>query len=190
MYRAVTQAALKAGINVNDAQGLTLLGTTITISPEVDGRLIVDGHDTTYLLRTPQVEQAVSLVSRVPGVRSALVAQQREIARDGNIVMVGRDIGTVVLPEAPLKVFLTASIVIRAQRRYKEAQSLGVDLLYAGVEAKLRSRDRIDSRRSESPLRAAEDAIVIETDEMEIGEVVDKIASYACRLASQGPSSA
>ncbi len=190
MYRAVTHAALEAGVRPDDEKGLVLLATTMTMRPEAGERLVANGRDVTDMLRTPRVEQAVSLVSSVPGVRSALVAQQREIAREGGIVMVGRDIGTVVLPEAPLKVFLTASVAVRAHRRYTEAETRGVDRKYIEIEAELRRRDSIDSHRSESPLRAAEDAIIIETDEMDVGDVVDKIASYVGSSASEGPASA
>ena len=135
---------------------------------------MLDGDDITDHLRLSEVDAGVSAVSAVSGVRRALVAQQRAIAADGPIVMCGRDIGTVVLPDAGVKVFLTATVEVRAQRRAAEkAGSAG----YEKIMDELVRRDGIDSERDDSPLRPAEDAITIATDNMTIEEVVNEILS-------------
>ena len=127
------------------------------------------------------MEHGVSLVAKVPEVRRALVRQQHAIASEGPIVMVGRDIGTVVLPEASLKVFLTASIEVRARRRHNELRSQGVCAEQQQVVKELRRRDKIDSGRADSPLRPAEDAILIDTDSLGIEELADKIVGLVQR---------
>ncbi|MCS7207697.1 MAG: (d)CMP kinase, partial [Dehalococcoidia bacterium] len=125
MYRAVAWAAWQRGISPSDGDALTALANTLTIElvNGPDPRWLVDGQDVTPFLRLPQVEAIVSQVSAVPGVRRALVARQRALAQEGNIIVAGRDIGTVVLPDAPLKVFLLASVETRAMRRWRELQA-------------------------------------------------------------------
>jgi cytidylate kinase len=135
----------------------------------------IDGKDVTAQLRRPDVEDAVSLVSRVPGVREALVRQQREIAGRQPMVMAGRDIGTVVLPDADLKVYLDASISERARRRHAEFSNQGRAVTEKIVLEDLRRRDQIDSEREVSPLRPAADAIVIETDGLSQEEVLRRV---------------
>ena len=141
-------------------------------------RLLADGEDVTEHLRDPKVDAGVSYVSRVSGVRTVLVKVQREMAERDAFVMVGRDIGTVVLPNAGLKVYLGASVELRARRRHheiaKEAKQ-GEALPYEQVLADLTRRDRIDSERADSPLRAAPDAIRVETDDLDIEGVVERI---------------
>ena len=141
-------------------------------------RLTVDGEDMTDHLRRPEVERGVSLVSRVPGVRRALVGQQRTIAKAGPVVMAGRDIGTVVLPEAGVKVYLTASVEERARRRFLELKQDGETAEYGRVLSELRRRDKIDSERDDSPLRPAEDAVMLDTDGIEIEDLARQIVSY------------
>jgi cytidylate kinase len=182
MYRAITYAALRAGIRPEDSEALARLAprTRLDVTPATPGsggasRISIDGEDVTDRLRTPEVEDAVSLVSRVSGVREALVRKQRQIAGRQPIVMAGRDIGTVVLPDADLKIYLDASLEERARRRHEEFAGLGRDVSAEGVLADLRRRDQIDSERAVSPLRPADDAQIIETDGLTQDEVLERV---------------
>jgi CMP/dCMP kinase len=182
MYRAVTLAARERGVDTNDLGGLSRLADSIQMeigrwapdSAETCS-ISIDGKDVTAQLRRPDVEDAVSLVSRVPGVREGLVRQQREIAGRQPMVMAGRDIGTVVLPDADLKVYLDASISERARRRHAEFSNQGRAVTEKIVLEDLRRRDQIDSEREVSPLRPAADAIVIETDGLSQEEVLRRV---------------
>src|SRR3990172_6010875 len=152
MYRAVTWAALQHGVDLGDDDALGDLASSLRIDVqrargEDSARILVDGGDVTDHLRSPEVEAAVSLVSRVAGVREALVRAQRELAGRRPVVMAGRDIGTVVLPDADLKVYLDASVEERARRRYEELSALRQEVTPESVLDDLRRRDRIDSRR-------------------------------------------
>ena len=175
MYRAVTRSAIRLGVDIGDEQALGGLAAGISLRLEAgpDGayRLWVDGEDVTGELRTPEIERSVSAVARVPGVRRVLVAQQRAVAEEAPVVMAGRDIGTVVLGDAPVKVFLTASIEERARRRNLQAQAGSLDR----IRQDLSRRDAIDSGREDSPLRPAEDAAIMVTDGMEVEEVARRI---------------
>ena len=180
MYRAVTWVAIRRGVGLENEEALTILAASLDIqliAGEAGDRLVVDGQDITAFMRHPEVEAGLSLVSKVSGVRSALVKQQRAIAEQGPIVMVGRDIGTVVLPDARLKVFLNASVEVRARRRHLEAHSSGRSPGYQQVVDDLMRRDKMDSERADSPLRPAEEACQIETDNLEVEEVAHKILS-------------
>lgn len=181
MYRAVTLAALERGTPLTEKDGLAELAElaeTITIGLTADG-VSLDGRDVTAHLRDTAVDRAVSAVSRVSGVRTALVRQQRAIAADGSIVVVGRDIGTVVLPGAALKVYLTADVQVRARRRHLEMEAHGEAADYSQVDGDLARRDRIDTERSDSPLRPADDAVIIDTDELEVEEVAREVLGLA-----------
>ena len=178
MYRAVTLVALNRGVELGDDEALAWLATSLEmrlVPGEAGDRLLVDGEDVTDFLREPDVDRGVSQVSAVSGVRSALVEQQRAIAKEGSIVMLGRDIGTVVLPKADVKVFLTASVEVRARRRYRELQEDGSDISYDQVASDLERRDRIDSERAASPLRPADDATQIDTDNLSVEEIARRI---------------
>ncbi len=182
MYRAVTWAALKEFGDVCDEEKVTDLACRVVIDlqpPSVDdGRqadVLLDGKDITWEIRSPEVDAAVSPVSAYRGVRQAMTAQQRRIGLRGKVVMVGRDIGTVVLPEAELKLYLDASAEVRARRRYLEILNRGGQADYGEILAGLQRRDQIDSSREVAPLKAASDAVVIDTDQLSIDEVVDKI---------------
>jgi len=185
MYRAVTYAALERLGAVDDEEAVTRLAGQVMIdvnAPSVqDGRncdVLVDGVDITWEIRTARVEAHVSQVSAYAGVRRELSMQQRRIGLRGSVVMVGRDIGTVVLPEADLKIYLEASAEVRAKRRYDELVKRGVSANYDDILAAMRKRDHIDSNRAVAPLRAADDAVVIHTDGLSVHEVVEKIKSY------------
>ena len=183
MYRAVTWLALEEAVPL-EAPALAALAQRVRIrvveSPG-GARILVGERDVTDLLRSPRVEGAVSIVSQVLEVRQAMVCQQQEIAREGRIVMAGRDIGTVVLPDAELKVFLTASVQERARRRYDELCALGQQVSYEEVLAGLRERDRLDSQRAHSPLRPAGDARIVDTDGKGLEQVVAEILALAER---------
>ncbi len=186
MYRAVTWAALERGISIEDEAAVTALAETLciqVIQPTADdGRqytVLADGQDVTWAIRTPEVNKGVSPVSAYPGVREALSAQQRRIGCKGKIVMVGRDIGTVVLPDADLKVYLDASVEARAVRRCQETESWGEQADYEKVLASLRWRDEIDSGRAIAPLRPATDAVVIDTTALGIDQVLEQVFALA-----------
>jgi cytidylate kinase len=180
MYRALTWFVLECGIDPTDEDAVSALAmrarVTVEGSPDGDGAVIrVGGRDATPFLTSPAVERAVSQVSKVPAVRSAMVLSQRQAADDGRIVMAGRDIGTVVLPAAELKVYLDASPGERAKRRHQQAAEAGVPLALDEVLADLKRRDELDSGRALSPLRPAADAAIINTDGLSLEQVVDRI---------------
>lgn len=187
MYRAVTLAALRASLAVDDQASVEALARAVSIdvrpASRDDGRqydVLLDDADVTWDLRSPPVEAEVSRVSSYAGVREAMSARQRQIGLRGRVVMVGRDIGTVVLPEADLKVYLDASVEERARRRWHEAQARGEALLsYDDVLAAMRERDRIDSTRLVAPLRAATDAVVVDSTQLEIDQVVERVWELA-----------
>jgi cytidylate kinase len=190
MYRAVTWLALERGIDVEDEEALARLAREAVIEVSQEGQrdtVQVNGRDITQVIRRPEVEQNVSLVARLPRVRRALVEKQRAIADGGSIVMAGRDIGTVVLPDAGLKVFLLASVEERARRRYLELRGMGQDVAYEEVLRELKMRDKLDSERSHSPLRPAPDAHLIDTDGVDVEQVVERI--LALMGEAQCPSS-
>ena len=181
MYRAITIAALRRGVSAHDADALTALADAAEIRLERndDGdRLLLDGEDITDTLRCEAVDASVAAVAAVSGVRRALVAPQRAIAAQGSVVMAGRDIGSVVLPDADLKIYLTASAETRARRRVEQggaSDAAGYQEEYQKVLCALRRRDKIDEEREDSPMRRAADAIEIRSDDMTLDEVVAKI---------------
>ncbi len=185
MYRAITLAAIEAGISVVDEQACTHLAerTKIDVRPPSveDGRpndILIDGADKTWEIRTPKVDEHVSIVSAYPGVRHALTEKQRQIGKRGDVVMVGRDIGTVVMPDARLKIFLDASLEERARRRHQERIDRGEAANFRHVLEVLQQRDQIDSNRDVAPLRPASDAVVIDSDTMTVEQVFKKILQY------------
>lgn len=182
MYRAVTWAALERGIPIEDEAAIGQLAQEARIDvlqPTVlDGRqytVRVDDQDVTWDLRRPEVEYGVSPVSAYPAVRAALTAQQRRIGLRGKVVMVGRDIGTVVLPEAQLKIYLDATVEARARRRYLENRQRGQKVRYADILRAMRRRDQIDSQRDAAPLRPAADAVILDTTELPIEQVMVQV---------------
>ena len=187
---------MERGIPIEDEKAIVSLSGDLEIDiihPEVDdGRqytVLADGEDVTWQIRRPEVDAAVSPVSAYPGVRKALLEKQRRVARKGQVVAVGRDIGTVVLPDAELKIYLDASPEERARRRYKQLAQQGRPQDYEELLEAMRRRDDFDSRRSVAPLRPASDAIVIDTDNMGIEQVVDQVLCLVdSALASEGES--
>lgn len=182
MYRAVAFQALKEGVDVFDEEAVSELSERIKIdilpSQDADNRqftVLIEGEDHTWDIRTPEVNGVVSEVSVYPRVRTAMTDLQRKIGEKGNIVMIGRDIGTVVLPNADLKIYLDASVEVRAQRRYIEDLSRGKKVSFEAVLDSLRHRDQIDSGRAVAPLKPADDAIIVDSDKMTVYEVVEHV---------------
>ena len=177
MYRAITWLALDRELDLDDQDVLGRLATECIMEPKgEDGSgVVVDGRELSQELRQPEVDRTVSLVSQVPAVRDALVEQQRRIAGEGRIVMVGRDIGTVVLPDADLKLYMTASVRERARRRHMELRQKRERVPYQQVLEDLEARDELDTHRSHSPLRQADDAVRLITDGMGPGEVMERV---------------
>ncbi|QUR67474.1 (d)CMP kinase [Mycobacterium spongiae] len=177
MYRMVTLAVLRAGIDPADAEAVESVASTAQLSMGYDpeeSSCHLGGEDVSFEIRGDQVTRAVSAVSSIPAVRERLVALQRSMsAGPGSIVVEGRDIGTVVLPDAPVKIFLTASAETRARRRNDQNVASGLADDYDAVLAEVRRRDDLDSTRAVSPLSAASDAIVVDTSDMTEAEVVD-----------------
>ena len=185
MYRALTWLALRRGIPPTDPAALGALAEAARVdvtageAEDEPTRVWLDGEDATPHLREPEVEQTVSLVSQAPRVRAALVQIQRRIAGEGRIVMAGRDIGSVVLPDADLKVYLVASPEVRARRREAQLRAAGADAEYAAIVAEIARRDGIDSTRALSPLTPAAGAVIINTDGLTLEEVVRRIVALA-----------
>lgn len=174
MYRALTLLALERGVDLGDEKALEELAVVSDI--ELDSlTVLVAGRDVTLDIRREEVERGVSLVAKVGGVRRALVAKQRQMAQGDRVVMAGRDIGTVVLPQAELKLYLAASPEERARRRYLELVQRGEEANYDQVLAELERRDRIDSERELAPLQPAPDARIIDTDSLDIERVLAEI---------------
>ena len=179
MYRAVTWVALSRGVPVEGEAAITALAEElhidITLPTVDDGRqytVLTDGEDVTWDIRRPEVDANVSVISAYPGVRRAMVAHQRRIAAAGRVIMVGRDIGSVVLPDADLKLYLDATPQERARRRWLERQARGESVTYEEVLAMMLRRDEIDSHRAVSPLRVPDGAVVIDTTGLTIDEVL------------------
>jgi CMP/dCMP kinase len=181
MYRALTLEALDAEVSLDDEAGLVKLAAATLIELRGD-RVFMDGLDVTEAIRSERVTASVSELSAHPKVREWMVKQQRALAAGGGVVMEGRDIGTVVLPSAHLKVFLTASARERARRRSKELAESGVDAKESSTLQELAERDRIDSKREASPLAVAQDAMVLDTTKMTLDEVVEAIVRRAREL--------
>ncbi|MGC8668659.1 MAG: (d)CMP kinase [Chthonomonadales bacterium] len=183
MYRAIAWKGLKAGIPLSDADGFARLAevTDISFEPKPDGTqaVLVDGADVTEAIRSVEVTQLSSPVSAIPGVRRALVRRQQQMGSQTSVVMEGRDIGTVVLPDAEVKVFLTASPAERARRRWAELRAKGVDASLDEVLAQQQERDERDSNRSHSPLTPADDAVLLDTDGLSVDEVAARIVTLA-----------
>ena len=178
MYHSVTFAALKNHVKLDDDQALKELLKTIEIRfvpAEPEQRVFVNDEEVTQAIRTPEITNNVSLVSAQPSVRAELTKRQQEIAEAGGIVMDGRDIGTTVLPNAEVKIFLVASVHERAVRRFKENQTKGIDTPLDVLEKEIEERDYKDSHREISPLIQAKDAVLVDTTSLTIDQVVDQI---------------
>ena len=181
MYRAAAYLALHNGVDLDNERAILALleHHRIRLVPDESAnagyRVEIDGTDTGTRLFDPEVSSAVSTVAALPGVRAAMVAEQRAIAGEGPVVMAGRDIGTVVLPDARFKFFLTASVDERAERRAKEFAERGLDIGLAEVREQIEERDRLDENRAVAPLRPAADAVLIDSTALAAGDVVARM---------------
>jgi cytidylate kinase len=187
MYRAVALKALRLGMDINDPIVMAMLAeaTDIQLQQQVDGsvRVFLDGEDVTEAIRTPEVSEASSIVSAHEGVRKVLAERQKVMAELGGVVMEGRDIQTVIAPDAEVKIFLTASLEERAKRRWLELQQKGISVSYEEVLQEVKERDERDKTRAIAPLRKAPDAVEIDTTGMTPEEVTEKIVKLACKRA-------
>ena len=179
IYRTVAYFLDLLGISPKDTDGVQRYIDELTVDIYYDEtglqHMLMNGIDVTGDIRTPDISQKASLVSAQPVVREVLLDMQRDVAKENNVIMDGRDIGTVVLPHADVKIFLTASAEVRAQRRYAELQAKGSKDSYEQVLSDIQRRDHQDSTRAIAPLKAAKDAVTVDTSGMDIDEVVDTI---------------
>jgi cytidylate kinase len=186
IYRAFTWKVLKSGISPEYKEQLCQLATATEFDfvPSKEGVLsvVIDGEDVSSKLLCAEIEGLVALIAKVAEVRQAMVSEQRKLAERGKVVMAGRDIGTVVLPRAELKIFLTASTEERARRRHRELLRRGENSSLETVLADLKKRDEMDINRTISPLKPAEDAVIINTEDLSLEQVVDKILTLAVNL--------
>jgi cytidylate kinase len=185
MYRTVTLKALREGADLDDAKALAGLAerTDIRLVPEPGGqKVIMDGEDVTEPIRTQEVTSFVSKVAAVPEIRNVLVRLQRDIADRRGVVMDGRDIGTNVLPDAEVKVFMTASVRIRAERRWLELKEKDPEATVEGLMEAIAARDKSDSERATSPLKQADDAVLLDTSQLTADEAAERIVRL-CRQA-------
>lgn len=174
MYRCVGWKALHDGIPFDDEAAVAALAQASAIAVE-GGVVVIDGHDVTRAIRTPEIDKAATAVARLPRVRDVLVARQRQLGSGGGVVMEGRDIGTVVFPDADVKIFLDASAEERARRRVNDAAHTGGESGQSAVAAAIAARDRSDTTRAVSPLAAAPGAVQIDTTDMTIEDVVARV---------------
>ena len=174
MYRAVAYVANKKGIAYDDEKALVNLISTMNLKMPADGSVILDDEDISEAIRTNEMSLGASDVSKLLGVREALVKMQQNISKDGGYILDGRDIGTVVLKDAPVKIYLTASAEARAQRRLLQNKEKGIEGDYETILEEINKRDYQDTHREHSPLTQAEDAVVIDSSNLTIQEVVDE----------------
>jgi cytidylate kinase len=181
MYRAVALAATRQGLPLDDSEALTRVAESVKIELTGLGRgpVLLDGEDVSDAIRAPEVTRAASVMSTVPGVRRAMVREQRRIGHSASCVMEGRDIGTVVFPDADLKLFLIATLEERARRRLADLEALGRPAAADAVRAEIAERDRRDSTREDSPLRRADDAVELDTTGLSIEEQVAAVIRLA-----------
>ncbi|MFA4989210.1 MAG: (d)CMP kinase [Candidatus Omnitrophota bacterium] len=182
MYRALTLKALEERVDIKDSQKVTELASHTEISlfndPQAPLKVLLDGRDVTNAIRQPRITSFVSEIAKIKEVRKIMVELQRKLGNEGNAVLDGRDIGTVVFPEAEKKFYIDADFKERVNRRHKEAQGLGQELTLEDVAADLANRDRIDSGRVVAPLKQAEDAVYVDTTKLSIEEVVNKVLGF------------
>lgn len=182
MYRAMALYFLRRGANLADEEAVGAACRDIHVEIRYEAgeqQVLLNGENVTGQIRTDQVGNAASAISKYPAVRAALLELQRSLARTNSVIMDGRDIGTLVLPDADLKIYLTASTAVRAMRRYKEFLEKGVDCTLESVEQDVIRRDEQDMNRTTAPLKQAEDAVYLDASDMNISQVVEKILSLA-----------
>ncbi|PJX15608.1 cytidylate kinase [Halomonas sp. 141] len=186
LYRLTAQAAVKHHVALDDEAALADIAATLDVAfPVEEGRprTLLEGEDVSRLIRTEQAGERASQVAALPQVRASLLQRQRDFCRSPGLVADGRDMGTVVFPEAPLKIFLTASAEERAHRRHLQLQEAGVDASLSSLLKEIQARDARDTQRSVAPLKPADDAITLDTTRLSIPEVVDRLTEL---LAQRG----
>ena len=176
MYRAIAWLAGHDAVPLDEDAAVAALAARATLDVE-EGRVAIDGHDVTQAIRTPEMDGAAARVAKLPAVRRVLVARQRLLGEQGSIVMEGRDIGTVVFPDADVKVYLDADPAERARRRANDPAHAGSQAPIADVASQMAARDRSDTTRTTSPLQIAKDAVLIDTTHLDVDEVVGKVLS-------------
>jgi len=184
LYRAIGLYTLRKGVDIHDTEGVIGLLPEITVDIQYVGaeqHVFLNGEDVNGLIRTEPVSMAASAVSAIPEVRTFLLETQRRLAREYSVVMDGRDIGTVILPDAECKIFLTASPEVRARRRYDELVAKGVKAVYEDVLADLKRRDWDDSHRETAPLKLAEDGIEVDTSGLELEQAIAMVKEVVMR---------
>lgn len=181
LYRAVALCAIQKNIEPDDSQRVSEMLSEIKVQLAFNYRfekvVLLDGRDVSSRIRTPEVSMAASKISALPQVRAYLLDLQRDIAKENNVIMDGRDIGTVVLPDAKVKIFLTASPQVRAERRYKELSEKGANVSFDEVLRDVNERDYNDSHRKTAPLKPAEDSVFVDTTDLDFEQSVEKIIS-------------
>lgn len=181
LYRAVALCAIQKNIEPDDSQRVSEMLSEIKVQLAFNYRfekvVLLDGRDVSSQIRTPEVSMAASKISALPQVRAYLLDLQRDIAKENNVIMDGRDIGTVVLPDAKVKIFLTASPQVRAERRYKELSEKGANVSFDEVLKDVNERDYNDSHRKTAPLKPAEDSVFVDTTDLDFEQSVEKIIS-------------
>ncbi len=190
MYRAATLAALRAGVDMSDEKlvEICVKENRIRLRLEMGEQItLLNDENVNSQIRTPEINSVISVLSSYAGVRREMVAQQRELAKAGGVVMDGRDIGTVVLPDAELKVFMIATLQARAQRRLLELQKNGESVTYEEVEREIANRDKLDTSRSHSPLKKAEGARELDTSNLSIEQQVKIIYNWAREITMTPP---
>lgn len=186
LYRLTAQAAVKHSVAVDDEAGLARLAEQLDVAFPVEGgqpRTLLEGEDVGQVIRTEQAGERASQVAALPAVRKALLQRQRDFCQSPGLVADGRDMGTVVFPDAPLKIFLTASADERARRRHLQLQEAGVNASLSSLLKEIQARDARDTQRSVAPLKPADDAITLDTTRLSIPEVVDRLTEL---LAQRG----
>ena len=190
IYRTVAYGVLRAGLDPSDADAVARYLTTVRVLPTWDGQgnqhMLLNGEDVTALIRSPQVSQNASVVAAIAQVRALLLETQRSVAREYSVIMDGRDIGTVVLPNADVKIFLTASAEVRARRRWLELQQKNSSHTYEQVLADMKERDLRDSQRESCPLRQAEDALLLDTSDITLEESIRQVVILVREAVSHG----
>jgi cytidylate kinase len=188
MYRALTLAVIRRGIDTNDEQAIIALAerSSISLSSEADGtHTFLNGSDVSEDIRKPEITEVISVISAYAPVRELMVDKQRQLARNGGVVMEGRDIGSHVLPDAHIKVYMVAGLHERAERRYKELEKKGVSISLSGIEQDIRRRDELDSSRATAPLKAAPDAILLDTSNLTIQDQVNRVMELIRKYISE-----
>ncbi len=186
MYRAVAAMVLGRGADPGDALAATAVAESLSLELRPDGTVLANGRDLTTLIRTERVTAGVSEVSAHPGVRTAMTRIQRDIGRLGDLVCEGRDMGSVVFPDAPLKIWLDAPIEVRAERRRKELEGAGESLSLDELVLRLVERDRKDSARATAPLKRVDDQTFVDTAGLSVAQVVEKITALATAARTGG----